>query len=43
MATVKIGSVKALREYGRYLGIKGFGVKTKQHLVNTYLTRFTRL
>ena len=32
MASVKIGSVNALREYGRYLGIKGLWGKNKATL-----------
>ena len=32
MASVKIGSVKALREYGRYLGIRGLRGKNKAAL-----------
>ena len=32
MASVKIGSVKALREYGRYLGIRGLWGKNKATL-----------
>ena len=32
MAAVKIGSMKALREYGRYLGIKGLWGKNKTML-----------
>ena len=34
MSSVKIGSVKALREYGRYFGIRGLWGKTKLRSVN---------